>query len=472
MLVFTGSNNLAALNDFPSAFSFTGIIFAANASAFVLSGNSITLGGNIISNSTNTETVNLALILSGNRTFLANTNSGGGDLTFGANAVISGNFSIHINGTSAGNLIGSNNTVTLNAASTYSGGTIIDGGILAISDPANIGASTSNVTINDATLRFNASFTTDRPTILNNANSTIDVNGSNLVTLSSPFTGPGGLTKGAGGGTLVLAPVGKASIPLPNLTINGGALNIGNATGTTAALAVTGTITINNGGVLRLISDPSSTTLGTTLRLDHTANALVLNGTGTLDVGGHNFIINRGNLASTDPASVLQTVYRQVINAYHSPNPGFADGTWNSPGITSALVRADIALAPGNRAGLAIGVWDGTDIQLQTGQPTNTVLIAATVLGDANGDLFTDNRDFDIWRRVWEPAIIGAKATSTTISSWTIPTLASGATTPAAAPTLPKAPPPPSSPRPPRRMRVRHSITLFTKPGASLCSPR
>ena len=163
-------------------------------------------------------------------------------------------------------------------------------------------------------------------------------------------------------------------------------------------MQIAGTITVNDTARLNLVSDPSTTTLGTTPRLTHTANALVLNGTGTLDVGGHNLQLNRGVLDSTDPASVTQTVYQKVVNAYNSPNPGFAPGDWNGPGITSALAKADIALPANSRAGLAIGVWDSTDSQLQTGQPAGTVLIGPTVLGDANGDLFTDNSDFAIWR--------------------------------------------------------------------------
>ena len=190
----------------------------------------------------------------------------------------------------------------------------------------------------------------------------------------------------------------KGALVQSTLTVNGGAVNVGAPSGATAAMQIAGTITVNDTARLNLVSDPTTTTLGTTPRLTHTANALVLNGTGTLDVGGHNLQLNRGVLDSTDPASVTQTVYQKVVNAYNSPNPGFAPGDWNGPGITSALAKADIALPANSRAGLAIGVWDSTDSQLQTGQPAGTVLIGPTVLGDANGDLFTDNSDFAIWR--------------------------------------------------------------------------
>ena len=172
-----------------------------------------------------------------------------------------------------------------------------------------------------------------------------------------------------------------------------GSFVIGGGSGTTHADVLNfnvATLTINTGGSLALL--PAS------VRYTNTANALILSGNGTLDVGGHNVQLNRGTSAASDPNSVVHAVYAKIVNAYNSPNPGFAPGDWNGPGITSALAKADIALPANSRAGLAIGVWDSTDSQLQTGQPAGTVLIGPTVLGDANGDLFTDNSDFAIWR--------------------------------------------------------------------------
>jgi hypothetical protein len=183
-----------------------------------------------------------------------------------------------------------------------------------------------------------------------------------------------------------------------NLTVSGGTLNLGLATGATSKFNVAGAVTVADGATLALRSDPTTTTLGTTPRLTNVFGSLNLNNTGTLDIGGHNVQLPRGALDSTDPNSVLQQAYTKIVQAYNSPNPGFAPGDWNGKGITSALAKADIALPATARAGLAIGIWDSTDAQIQTGQPAGTVLIAPTVLGDANGDQFTDNADFAIWR--------------------------------------------------------------------------
>jgi len=67
-LIFSGLTNLSAVNDFTPGTSFGGLTFDAGAGAFTLSGNQITLGGNIINNSTATQTVGIDMILSAART--------------------------------------------------------------------------------------------------------------------------------------------------------------------------------------------------------------------------------------------------------------------------------------------------------------------------------------------------------------------------------------------------------------------
>jgi outer membrane autotransporter protein len=91
-------------------------------------------------------------------------------------------------------------TLVLTAANSYTGDTIINGGILSIATAANIGA-TNSLTFNGGTLLTTGNVTTPVPVILN-ANGTID-NGGNTDTFSGVFSGAGGLiSKGAG--TLIL----------------------------------------------------------------------------------------------------------------------------------------------------------------------------------------------------------------------------------------------------------------------------
>lgn len=70
LLEFEGELQLNTTNDLLTTVS--GINFRANAGAFSLSGNALTLGGDIVNNSASTHTLALDLVLSSNRTFFTN----------------------------------------------------------------------------------------------------------------------------------------------------------------------------------------------------------------------------------------------------------------------------------------------------------------------------------------------------------------------------------------------------------------
>jgi autotransporter-associated beta strand protein len=310
-------------------------------------------------------------------------------------------------------------TLTLSGINSYSGGTAINGGILSVLADNNLGAGAGAVGIGNGTLLSTGTFSTGRAVSFNNANSAIDVTGTNALTLTGALAGSGGLTKGAGAGTLILAPAVPASIALASLTVNAGGVNIGTAAvGATSALNVSGAVNINGTAILRLVSTPqtSAGTSGSTPRLTNNFGSLniattVQNNaaygpntpvpTATLDIGGHNVLLPRGNLAISDPGSVLQKSWQDIVwgfNSGGSPNGVLsgAAGNWNGAGIISSLARADVALPAAQRYGLAIGVWDSTDVGVATGQVSGKVLIGATVLGDANGDGLPDITDLAI----------------------------------------------------------------------------
>ena len=126
-LIFAGSANTAANNGMTAGSNYAGISFSNNASAFTLSGNSITLSGDIVNQSTNLQTVNLAMVLSGaTRSFLSNTN-GIGNLTLGG--MISGTSAVRFNSINGGGTLGTN-TITLGVANTFTGAVFVDAGIL------------------------------------------------------------------------------------------------------------------------------------------------------------------------------------------------------------------------------------------------------------------------------------------------------------------------------------------------------
>jgi autotransporter-associated beta strand protein len=95
---------------------FAGITFNSGAGSFVLNGNAISLSGDVTNNSTNAQTVNLELDLSGAD---RNINAAAGDITLGG--VIGGSYGITKSGAGA---------LTLSGANTYTGATTVTAGTL------------------------------------------------------------------------------------------------------------------------------------------------------------------------------------------------------------------------------------------------------------------------------------------------------------------------------------------------------
>ncbi|MCS7003813.1 MAG: choice-of-anchor D domain-containing protein [Cytophagales bacterium] len=155
-------------------------------------------------------------------------------------SVISGNGSLTQNG--AG-------TTVLGGANTYTGGTTISNGILSISADNNLGASGSNVTINNATLATTATFSSPKVFTLNHANSTIDVASGTTFTITSTngLTGSGGLIK-TGAGTLKLDQTNNYT---GKTIINGGTINAAGEGrfGTNPGSFVPDQITLNGGTI-------------------------------------------------------------------------------------------------------------------------------------------------------------------------------------------------------------------------------
>ncbi len=123
-LIFEGSTRLTPSNNFAAATNFAGITFNSGSSAFTLSGNSISLGGDVTNNSSNLQTISIAMALTANRTF----NTASEDIT--VEGVISGSGYALIKSGS--------NTLTLTESNTYNGGTSINGGTIGFSSSGNL----------------------------------------------------------------------------------------------------------------------------------------------------------------------------------------------------------------------------------------------------------------------------------------------------------------------------------------------
>lgn len=146
----------------------------------------------------------------------------------------------------------------LGTANSYTGGTIISAGTLAVTNDGALGANGSAVTLNGGTLQFSNTTSSSR-TIMVNSNSTINVAASATAQLSGTVSSGASLTDN-GPGTLTLA----GTVTTPVVAVGGAAGNsamsisgtliasnlfVGNASGAVGAVYQTGgTVTANGGG--------------------------------------------------------------------------------------------------------------------------------------------------------------------------------------------------------------------------------
>lgn len=211
-------------------------------------------------------------------------------------------------------------TIVLGGNNTYQGGTSIIGGTLQISSDSNLGEAGTNVTVNNALLEANGTFSTNRVIALNDANSRIGVTSAGQVfTLSGLVGGVGTLTK-TGAGTLVLANSNNSY--LGGTSVNAGTLQVSSDANLGAA---SGGVTLNGGTLGTTASFVTNRTFnllsgaggiapatGTTLTLNGPVTGSgTLNhiGAGTLVLAGTNTyaggtLINGGTLEVRDGSSL------------------------------------------------------------------------------------------------------------------------------------------------------------------------
>jgi fibronectin-binding autotransporter adhesin len=266
-LIFAGTIKLTNTNDLNN-FSFTTITFDATAGAFILGGNSFTLTGNIINNSTNPQTIDNDIILS---TAAHTINTASGNII--ANGILSG--------TGADLAKSGSSILILSTGNTYTGTTTISAGVLQLGNGGTTGTlSTSS-------------------TITNNANLTI--NRSNTVTQGTDFTsaaiaGTGSFTQAGSGTTILTAANSYTGITL----ISAGILQLGDG-GITGALSGSSAIT-NNANLT--INRSNTATQGTDF------GSAAISGTGSLTQAGSGTTIltaaNSYTGATTIGAGVLQ----------------------------------------------------------------------------------------------------------------------------------------------------------------------
>lgn len=94
-------------------------------------------------------------------------------------------------------------TLILNGTNTYTGGTLIDGGVIQVADDRALGTASGALTLDSGTIRTTATMSAARDVVLEGDGGTLDVNSGTTLTLFNPITGVGAFSK-IGDGTLIL----------------------------------------------------------------------------------------------------------------------------------------------------------------------------------------------------------------------------------------------------------------------------
>ena len=117
-------------------------------------------------------------------------------------------------------------TLVLSGTNTYTGGTLVTGGVLSISSDANLGDAAGGLTLDGGTLRLASGITSPRAVTLETGGGTVQADA--ISTLSGAIMGDGGLTKT---GTSLLTLTGTNTYS-GGTTISAGTLALGNGAST------------------------------------------------------------------------------------------------------------------------------------------------------------------------------------------------------------------------------------------------
>lgn len=249
---FNNNVNTTVVNDLTGLPNLTGITFGSAAGAFVVTGNSVNLSGDMTVSGTTQINYNAPVVLISGAVRNFNVVSAAGELVVGAS----------LSGTNGVLTKVGRGLLTLTAANSYTGGTDIQDGILSLAGTAGVLPTTGNITLsNGATLRLLNSSTA------NNTNRLVDTQAINMNSGKIVFSQSGGAV--------------NYSETVGTLTLNGGVNSItASQADSGQTSAITFTSLVRNGGVI----DFSGTGLG-----DDTRNRIVISSAPNNDgiIGGY-----------------------------------------------------------------------------------------------------------------------------------------------------------------------------------------
>ncbi|HYD61881.1 MAG TPA: ESPR-type extended signal peptide-containing protein [Noviherbaspirillum sp.] len=264
--------------------------------------------------------------------------------------------------------------LTLSGNNTYTGDTSINGGTLKIASDGNLGAASSNITLNGGTLQTTASLASNRSLVITSQNGAIETTGTNtMLTLNGNLSGGGRLTKD-GDGILVLGGNNIDAQGAQNsagwtggLVINAGQVEVTNAKGLGAGELVLNAGTLRTSvdivapqnisvGTNAVISTESSTTMTLSGNVVSAGGA---GGSGGGGGGGGSSCFTKTGLGTLNLAGSATFDATCVLAGRLLANGSFSslvtveqDGTLGGSGSINGQVAVKGTLSPGNSPGM------------------------------------------------------------------------------------------------------------------------
>jgi autotransporter-associated beta strand protein len=362
-LVFAGTTQLTPNNNITADTSFASITFSAGAGAFNLTGNRITLTGNVTNSSSNAQTLNIAVIVNVATCNLSASASGSlnmagvisetggarivaavgaGIVTLGAANTFSGGFSLNA-GTIRGNASASFGTGTVTCA----GGTVITGNLG--NNPIYANAFVLNGQLN-VQVPFSGGYDVELAGVVSGTGSIFvssDASGRRFY-LSNANTFSGGVISGASGQSVRLHVGTNTSLGSGTVTID--QTGSGGVEAQVNGLVIANPIVINSGRILNL-----QTQVATLLTLSG-----VISGAGALNMsantGGACILSNTctyTGATTVTSGSLLITGSIAAASAVSVNSGGILGGTGTINGAITLVTGG--TLAPGATIGNSIG---------------------------------------------------------------------------------------------------------------------
>ena len=263
--------------------------------------------------------------------------------TYAVSSVIGGVGQVHVHG----------GTTSLTGNNTYSGGTVLNGGVLRVANNNNLGAANGSLSFGGGVLNTTSDITSARPVTLGSGGATFDVETGTTLTLNGAITGTGGLLK-TDAGTLFLT--NTANAYTGGTAISRGTLVFGSSG---AGALGSGTVTLGDAGTGA--SDVALLANYGNFATARIPNNIVVSplGTGTVSIGSTVFDIGSDGTIYSGTLTLNRDVVLVPGNADRTTFEGQITGVGNiavvssssggriSLGNNSNNFIGDISIAPG-----------------------------------------------------------------------------------------------------------------------------